>query len=188
MILHLQTYSFLDHFISFGFELFFSRIKIRLTNYAEKVIKNLGCTTLHIQLTFFFGQLTFKSTSERQKQKKRQKEREKKKETKTSLCPNGVTARGRRCYWKTGWSDAGGHEEAFGDDGGGGTGGDGGGRGTCGSECGGGTGQNMCEQAAWLFLALVLCVRVTELIQHFILQIRKQIQRVEVTCSRSHHS
>ena len=31
----------------------------------------------------------------------------------------------------------------------------------------------MCEQAAWLFLALVLCVRVTELIQHFILQIRK---------------
>ena len=52
----------------------------------EKVIKNLGCTTLHIQLTFFFGQLTFKSTSERQKQKKRQKEREKKKETKTSLC------------------------------------------------------------------------------------------------------
>lgn len=52
----------------------------------------------------------------------------------------------------------------------------------------GGTGQNMCEQAAWLFLTLVLCVRVTELIQHFILQMRKQIQRVEVTCSRSHHS
>lgn len=47
-------------------------------NYAEKVTKNLGCTTLHGQLTFFFfGQLTFKSTSERQKQKERQKERDK---------------------------------------------------------------------------------------------------------------
>ena len=52
----------------------------------------------------------------------------------------------------------------------------------------GGMGQNMCEQAAWLFLTLVLCVRVSELIQHFIFRMRKQIQRVEVTCSRSHRS
>ena len=36
------------------------------------------------------------------------------KETKTSLCLNGFTARGRRCYWRAGWSDAGGYEEAFG--------------------------------------------------------------------------
>ena len=38
-------------------------------NYAEMVTKNLGCTTLH-------GQLTFKSTAERWKQKETERKRQ----------------------------------------------------------------------------------------------------------------
>lgn len=77
-------------------------------------------------------------------------------------------------------TDAGGEDQAFGRDGG-----------------GGGTGtsvtvnvelevQNVCELAGWLFLASVLHIKVSELSSPFILQVTKQIQRVEVTRSRSH--